>query len=223
MAEDARERLIDAAGQAFAERGFEGASVRDICGVAGANVASVNYHFGDKQSLYVACLERAQCSEASQTLHAADPTLSPEARLHAFIRGMLAAQGDPGRPPWHNALMLREMAHPTAAAAEVLERYIRPLADALREIIEQIVPGVSATPHAGWPVGFSVVSQVLFYAVHRPVVRLLMGDAGYRALDLDDLADHITRFSLAALGRGPAIGAHTAPLQTTESSGRGAR
>jgi len=117
MAEDARGRLIDAAGRAFAERGFEGASVRDICGDAGVNVAAINYHFGDKQSLYVTCLEQAQCSESRQTLQAADPALPPEARLHGFIRGMLAAQGDPDRPRWHNALMLREMAHPTTAAA----------------------------------------------------------------------------------------------------------
>ena len=175
MAEEVRGRLIDAAGRAFAERGFEGASVRDICSDAGVNVAAINYHFGDKQSLYVACLEQAQCSESRQTLLAAAPSLPPEARLHGFIRGMLAAQGDPDRPRWHHALMLREMAHPTTAAAEVLKRYIRPLAETLREILEQISPGVSGMSHDGWPVGFSVVSQVLFYAVHRPVVRLLMG------------------------------------------------
>lgn len=205
MAEEVRARLIDAAGRAFAERGFEGASVRDICGDAGVNVAAINYHFGDKQSLYVACLEQAQCSESRQTLRAAEPSLPPEARLHGFIRGMLAAQGDPDRPAWHNALMLRELAHPTTAAAEVLQRYIRPLADTLREILEAISPGVSEMPHHGWPVGFSVVSQVLFYAVHRPVVRLLMGEAEHGALDVDFLADHITRFSLAALGRGPNV------------------
>jgi len=198
MAEDARGRLIDAAGRAFAERGFEGASIRDICGQAGANVAAVNYHFGDKLSLYVACLERAQCSESSQTLQAADPSLPPEARLHAFVRGMLAAQGDPDRPPWHNALMLRE-------------------------ILDEIVPGVSATPHAGWPVGFSVVSQVLFYAVHRPVVRILMGEPEYGALDIDFLAEHITRFSLAALGRGPAIVVADAASPVTAARGEGVR
>jgi len=217
MADDARARLIDAAGRAFAERGFEGASVRDICSDAGVNVAAINYHFGDKQSLYVVCLEQAQCSESRQTLRAVEPSLPPEARLHGFIRGMLAAQGDPDRPAWHNALMLREMAHPTSAAGEVLDRYIRPLADALREILEEISPGVSGMPHHGWPVGFSVVSQVLFYAVHRPIVRLLMGEAEQGALDVDFLADHITRFSLAALGRGPNV---VAPSAGPTSGGR---
>jgi AcrR family transcriptional regulator len=211
--------LVEVAGAAFARRGFDGVSIREICREAGASVAAINYHFGDKLSLYVACLEQAQGIESRQTLRAADPALPPEARLHGFIRGMLAAQRDPDRPRWHNALMLREMAHPTAAAAAVLQRYIRPLADTLREILEQISPGVSGMSHDGWAVGFSVVSQVLFYAVHRPVVRLLMGEAEHDALDVDFLADHITRFSLAALGRGPAIvGPFAAPAAGTRKT-----
>ena len=47
-----RQRLLEAAGQVFAEQGFRAATVRDICQRAGANIAAVNYHFGDKEALY---------------------------------------------------------------------------------------------------------------------------------------------------------------------------
>ena len=51
-----RERIADAAGEIFAERGFDGTTVRDICQRAGANIAAVNYYFGDKQRLYLEAL-----------------------------------------------------------------------------------------------------------------------------------------------------------------------
>ena len=52
---------------------------------------------------------------------------------------------------------------------------------------------------------FSVIGQCLHYKMARRVTERLIGDEGYRALDLDYLTDHITAFCLAALGMGPAL------------------
>ena len=48
---DTRQRLIDAAATLFADRGFQNVTVREICKASTANVAAVNYHFGDKAGL----------------------------------------------------------------------------------------------------------------------------------------------------------------------------
>ena len=56
---ETRDRLLKAAEQLFAERGFKNVTVRDICRVARANVAAVNYHFGDKMGLYREVLQIA--------------------------------------------------------------------------------------------------------------------------------------------------------------------
>lgn len=49
---DAKQRLVHAALQVFAAKGYEGASTREICRLAEANVAAIHYYFGDKASLY---------------------------------------------------------------------------------------------------------------------------------------------------------------------------
>jgi len=51
--EETRERILSAAQTFFSEKGFEATSVRDITTEAGCNVASVNYHFGGKDNLYL--------------------------------------------------------------------------------------------------------------------------------------------------------------------------
>jgi len=51
-------QLIDAAEHAFADFGFEGASLRDIVRAAGANLAAVSYYFGSKDGLIEAVIKR---------------------------------------------------------------------------------------------------------------------------------------------------------------------
>ena len=51
--ESTRNRILEAAGPVFATKGFRGSTVREICDAAKVNVASINYHFGDKSHLYV--------------------------------------------------------------------------------------------------------------------------------------------------------------------------
>lgn len=55
---DTRERLLDAAERQFSERGYDGASLREITQAAGANLAAVSYHFGSKEDLFVAVVAR---------------------------------------------------------------------------------------------------------------------------------------------------------------------
>src|SRR5262245_57330074 len=215
MVDDTKARLIDAAGEAFAERGYDAVGVREICQQAEANVAAVNYHFGDKRELYVACLRHAQTCRVDELTPPNWPADLPAAdKLRAFIRGMLESKLGSSRPRWHLELMLREMARPTDACREIVEDYVRPMADTLAAILQELVPGWSRNQQS-WLIGFGIVSQVLFFYVHQPVIRILMGEEGFDSLTLDLLTDHITRYSLAAIGQGPPVTADREPSSPT--------
>ena len=58
MARTPKERILDAAESLFANSGFQATSMRDITGEAGVNLASINYHFGAKEALLTALVER---------------------------------------------------------------------------------------------------------------------------------------------------------------------
>ena len=57
-----RDQIIDAALEAFAEKGFRGASTRDIAQRAGTNQGLVSYHFRSKDDLWRAAADRIKSS-----------------------------------------------------------------------------------------------------------------------------------------------------------------
>ena len=103
-----RIRLLEAAGPIFAAEGFHKAKIRSICARAGANVAAVNYHFGDKLGLYTDVL-RYSISAAliDPDLMANAAGVSMEAKLRAFVRMILNSVFKATRPAWYMKLVLQ--------------------------------------------------------------------------------------------------------------------
>src|SRR3954467_4549181 len=95
------ERLIAAAGEIFAERGFANATVREICDRALANIAAVNYHFGDKRGLYEAVFRKAHACTAPAAQPKPGTPADPRAELRVYIRELIGRIFDEGRPAWH--------------------------------------------------------------------------------------------------------------------------
>src|SRR3569832_2236407 len=88
-----REQLLETAGQVFSEKGYSGATGKEICERSGANVAAVVYHFGGMEKLYRAVLNEARSRLApSEALAAAvAQETNPKSKLTVFI-GMLASR-----------------------------------------------------------------------------------------------------------------------------------
>ncbi len=124
---EARNRLLDAALQLFAEQGFAKTSIREIALAAQANVASISYYFGDKAGLY-----RAVFSDPRT-----NPPLPPEAlegtdvSLEQAIRGLLSSFLEPLKQghvtqQQYMKLCFREMLEPTGAWQQEIDTNIAP-------------------------------------------------------------------------------------------------
>jgi len=197
---ETRQRLLEAAGEVFATRGFRCATVRDICRRAKANVASIHYHFGDKETLYLALLK----SCADDALKRYPPSLglggsaTAEEKLHAFVRSFLFRIADKGRPAWHGRLMAREMAEPTSALNTLIDEVYRPLVQRLDAIVSELT-GCKTDDDAVLDCSRSVFGQCLYYYYARPVIQQMTPHQQFEPEDIEKLATHITKFSLAAL------------------------
>ena len=216
---DARERLLLAAGREFAERGYEAATVRDICLAAGVNVAAVNYYFGDKRRLYIESVKHAHRSRVEQVPLPEWPADTPAAaRLHDFIDTMLERMLGFGQPPWQVRLMLREVLQPTDACRELVEDYIRPHFELLLGILDDIAEG--RLPRSELRrVGMSIVGQCFLYRAAGDVVGMLVPADELASLHTPKrLAEHVTRFSLAALGAAPGLACGETGLHSSMDS-----
>ena len=193
-----RDKLLEAAGRAFAERGYSGATIRDICKEAGANVAAVNYYFKDKLALYTEVLtQMKRGANVDQMRAALQQEASPEELLRAFIKARFRGLHGP-LPDWHFRVAAREFAQPTPAMAQVIDKVMRPIHDRVREVVGKII-GRSPDHEQTRLCTYSVMGQILLYVLASPVLARLWPEMKMTPEQLDRVADHIADFSLAYL------------------------
>jgi AcrR family transcriptional regulator len=203
---DAKDRLLLAAGREFAEKGYEAATVRDICLAAGVNVAAVNYYFGDKHRLYIESVKHAHRERVRQVPEPDWPPGTSAARKHRdFIGNMIERMLGIGQPPWQVRLMLREVLQPTEACRELVEDYFRPHFELLVAILGELI-GHTLPDAQLRRVALSVIGQCFLYRAAGDVVGMLVPADELASSQMPArLADHITAFTLAAVGAGPSL------------------
>ncbi|MBL7154602.1 MAG: CerR family C-terminal domain-containing protein [Phycisphaerae bacterium] len=197
-----RSNLLDAASKCFAERCFWETTNADICSKANVNTASVNYHFGSKDNLYIEAWKHS--FEKSMKAHPPDGGVpvdsAPEQRLHGRILALMRRIGDPEN--CEVEIIHKEMANPTGLLAETMHKVIKPIDDALKGIIEELL-GSAANEQRIQFCEMSIMSQCF-----GPMLRLRRARTGQDAVfpkgppfdfDAESLAEHVTQFSLAGI------------------------
>jgi AcrR family transcriptional regulator len=191
--------LLEAAGPIFANCGYQATTIREICAGAGANVAAINYHFGDKLGLYTEVLQ--QSVRAAQVLavhNAPDQNISPEDMLRALIRARLRSINGKGLPDWHSRLLAHEFAQPTPALRQLIDKLTRPIYKRLLELIGRIIDLPPSDDNTRL-CAISVVGQVLAYVLPGPLLTEIWPELRMTADQVERIADHIADFSLSYL------------------------
>lgn len=194
-----KSRILEAAGPVFAERGFERATVRDICQAAGVNIASIKYYFGDKQALYLATVMLAREMRAERyPFPQQNVDAAATEKLYEFVSALLRRLMALQSAPWPVQLLTRELMSPTEACRTLVYDYFEPMFESLLRIVDQLTP-VTLQPDQRLKAGFSIIGQCLHYRYGSEVVSLMVPDNQRHEFGIEQLAHHITQFTLAGL------------------------
>jgi AcrR family transcriptional regulator len=184
----ARGRLLDAAEQLFAERGFYGVTTRQVATVAGADDALIYYHFKNKWGLYNAVFERrahvlisARHDSLFAYVAANDLKVTIQGAVAAFINPMidLSQKGDRG---WKSYFALVAQMDNTPWGGEIIHRFFDSNVHELIDVLQKALPGIPKR-ELYWAYNFLAGSMMLALSETERVDRLSEGLC--RAKDLD--------------------------------------
>jgi len=195
-----RQRLIETAGQLFADQGFERTSIREIVAHAGANVAAVTYHFGGKLQLYEATIGyyiRAS-HEKFPTSQVKLAGSSSRVQLKLFVHFFLQKLLDCEKPAWHARLVAREMAEPTPVLDRIIQQMIRPTMAIVQSIVSDVL-GPSATRQLVDRSAMAVISTCVFYQHSKPVLSRMFPEHSVPPANITHLADDLSEFCWGGL------------------------
>lgn len=134
--EDTRQRIIEAALLVFAERGFAGASTRDIAAAADANQGLIAYHFGSKEALWQAAVhslfETLQQEIGAKMAAVGD--LDPATQLGVLIKHFVRFSA---AHPELNRLMMQEGMRDGPRLKWIIDEHVRPIYQFSTELIRR--------------------------------------------------------------------------------------
>ena len=216
---ETRRRILAAACDVFAERGYRGATNAEICRRSGSNGAAVNYHFRSKEALYTEAFRQA----LEESVQAHPPRLgetagkSPELNLKAMIHSVITRISDPANKSF--AMLHKEMSEPTRLLDGVMGEFINTEMVDMKSIVGELL-GKGASLREVELCATSVLAQCIHPAIRergrlegrhiRPP-----GPDSSQPFDANEISTHVFEFSMAAISK---LAARNCPAQAGRAS-----
>lgn len=196
-----KKRLLAAAEQLFANKGFDAVSVRDLTAKANCNVAAVNYHFGSKEQLYREIFERHMDVLRDVRINAIEEVMaksqvSLKELLYAFTRSFIDPLLDEHGGRSLMKLMNREMLDPHLPRSLFIEKVIIPTLAVFSKALIKICPELDETKAQ------LVIRSIIGQLFHTIQVQKIFGNEMNNSpfvMDMDTIINHIVKFSAAGI------------------------
>jgi AcrR family transcriptional regulator len=194
----ARARILQAAEELFAARGYAGTSIRDITSKAGVNGAMVHYYFGSKEGLYRALIENAMATVRALIEEAIEGASSSKERLTRFVEAYSSHI-------FHHPNLVRIMNRELLSGGSRVKAFARSIsatnyAMLRRTIAEGIKRGelrkvdLDLAP-------ISLVGMILFFQIAQPIIATAIRGDKYSERFIRRLSAHTIDLFLNGAGR----------------------
>ncbi|MCH9023666.1 MAG: TetR/AcrR family transcriptional regulator [Planctomycetes bacterium] len=199
----AKRRLLDAADQLFAHKGFDATSVRNITTLAKCNVAAVNYHFQNKLSLYhhifhehLAHLRQVRVEGIQNVFVQQGPNATLESLVRAFAHVFFQPLLEHDKGPNLVKLMMRELTDPRLPEGMIYKEMIHPVSSAFLDALNRTCPNLEQD--SAIRCLHSLIAQLIHVVQVKNFFAGLDRDDSPLA-DLPTMIDHIVKFSTAGI------------------------
>ena len=194
-------QILDAAGEVFAEKGFDRATGKEIAERAGSNSAAVNYYYGGIEGLYAEVLVEAhrRLLTYDRLLKLAEAPGTPEDKLRTLIGLVVRTIMGPASSSWSLRVLSREVLAPTPAFAVLRDREILPK----KRIVTGIVGEILGVPHDHPVVARCCLTVIAPFVVmlvgNRQVLAQVFPDLASDRGAVDEMVAHFQRFAFGGI------------------------
>jgi AcrR family transcriptional regulator len=195
-----RKNLLRAAGEVFADKGYRDATIAEISERAGTNIAAVNYHFGDKETLYREAWRQSfhDSIKAHQPGGGVGDDEPLEERLRGRVVALLRRITDKDNREFR--IVQKELANPTGLLEEVMTEEFAPLRRKLEDLVREFLGPESSQQQVRF-CATSIMSQCVIPVFLSSAKKPESGgeNGSWKIEDVDRYAEHVVTFSLAAM------------------------
>jgi TetR/AcrR family transcriptional regulator, regulator of cefoperazone and chloramphenicol sensitivity len=201
LRQSTRDQLLEAAGQVFAEKGFERSTAKEISERAGTNTAAVNYYFGGIEALYDAVVEEARNRIFSDQAieNAVVGKTTAKAQLEAVFGVVAQTLLGPVSSSWVLRVLGRDMVTPSARSNAAKEKLILPRALILSRFVAQFLD----LPEDDAAVARACISIMapfcMLILADRHRMKRALPSLGLDARDAPAMANHLAKFAIGGL------------------------